>query len=124
MRISKLLVPVTFSMLFSSGVAVAADFDKGINAYNSGDFKTALAEWMPLAEQGDAESQYLIGGIYDYGYGVSVNYKTVTSLTVNSVTNNPWNPSLFLTILRQNMAVAMLAGNWHEEKPRLGNAAV
>ena len=33
------------------------DFNKGLrglNAYNNGDFVTALKEWKPLAEEGDA----------------------------------------------------------------------
>ena len=57
------------------GVAVAADFDKGMNAYDSGDFKAALAEWVPLAEQGDADAQSLLGDMYIDGEGVLKNYK-------------------------------------------------
>lgn len=34
----------------SSGVANAADFSKGIQAAQAGDFKAALAELTPLAE--------------------------------------------------------------------------
>jgi TPR repeat protein len=56
-------------------VAVAADFDKGINAYDSGDYKTALAEWTPLAEQGDARAQFRIGDMYSNGEGVPFNHK-------------------------------------------------
>jgi|GEM_PF-2226666 len=64
MRINKLLVTLglVFSMLLSSGVVVAADFDKGLKAYKSGDYKAALAEWTPLAEQGDTSAQYNLGG--------------------------------------------------------------
>ncbi len=31
-----------------------AGFDEGWAAYNRGDYATALREWRPLAEQGDA----------------------------------------------------------------------
>ena len=31
-------------------MASAADFDKGNDAYESGDYKTALADWTQLAE--------------------------------------------------------------------------
>ena len=41
-------------LIFSCVTAWAADFDKGLAAYQAGDFATALAEWRPLAEQGDA----------------------------------------------------------------------
>ena len=54
MSISKKIIGLTLSMLLGSGVAVSADFGKGVEAYNSGDFKTALAEWKPLAAQGNA----------------------------------------------------------------------
>ena len=66
---------LAFSMLLSSGVAVAADFNKGLKAYDSGDFKAALAEWVPLAEQGDAEAQYSLGIMHDVGEGVLIDYK-------------------------------------------------
>ena len=75
MRINKLLVNLAFSMLFSSGVTIAADYDKGMHAYNSGDFKTALAEWTPIAEQGDARAQATLGIMYGNGDGVPQNDK-------------------------------------------------
>ena len=31
-----------------------AGFRRGLTAYDKGDYKTALREWKPLAEQGDA----------------------------------------------------------------------
>ena len=78
MRINKLLATLglVLSMLLGSGVAVAADFDKGLMAYKAGDYKSALAEWTPLAEQGDAKAQYDLGWMYDRGEGVLKNYKT------------------------------------------------
>ena len=30
-----------------------ADYQAGMDAYNGGDYATALREWRPLAEQGD-----------------------------------------------------------------------
>jgi len=52
MNFKKIIIGLTLSILLGSGVAVAADYDKGLLAYNSGDFKTALAEFNVLAEQG------------------------------------------------------------------------
>ena len=40
-------------------MSASADFQKGLTAYNSGDYATALREWTPLAEQGDA-MEYLV----------------------------------------------------------------
>ena len=76
MDIRKIITGLTLSLLLGSGVAVAADFDKGINAYDSGDYKTALAEWTPLAEQGGSDAQYNLGVMYDFGDGVPENDKT------------------------------------------------
>jgi uncharacterized protein len=44
-----------------SGTAQAQDYDKGVAAYNAGDYATARQEWRPLAEQGDAEAQFSLG---------------------------------------------------------------
>ena len=41
-----------------------------MSAYNSGDFATALREWTPLAEQGNASAQYNLGFVYYNGEGV------------------------------------------------------
>jgi TPR repeat protein len=76
MSIKKIVTGLTLSLLLASGVANAADFDKGFDAYGSGDFKTALIEWTPLAEQGHAKAQYWLGIMYDVGEGVPENDKT------------------------------------------------
>ncbi len=39
-------------------------------AFDRGDYATALREWRPLAEQGDATAQYNLGAMYDKGQGV------------------------------------------------------
>ena len=61
MSIKKIITGLTLSMLLASGVAIAADFNKGLDAFNAGNFKTALAEWTPLAEQGDVYTQNFLG---------------------------------------------------------------
>ena len=48
----------------------AQDFQKGLEAAQSGDFETALKEWKPLAEGGDSVAQYNLGVMYDEGEGV------------------------------------------------------
>ena len=47
-----------------------ADYKAGEDAYNRVDFATALREWRPLAEQGDALAQYNLGVLYRKGRGV------------------------------------------------------
>ncbi len=43
-------------------------------AYQRGDYATALREWHPLAEQGGANAQLLLGSMYDNGLGVPQDY--------------------------------------------------
>ncbi len=50
--------------------AWAGDVQAGVEAYNRGDYATALKEWRPLAEQGDALAQYNLGVMYFMGRGV------------------------------------------------------
>lgn len=51
-------------------LVVVADFNAGLDAYDRGDFATALKEWRPLAEDGDASAQFYRGLMYHYGEGV------------------------------------------------------
>jgi hypothetical protein len=51
-----LILPVLLLTLLVGTPAFSADWKKGWTAYESGDFATALREWTPLAEQGDAEA--------------------------------------------------------------------
>jgi TPR repeat protein len=44
-----------------------ADYEAGWDAYNRGDYGTAFRGWLPLAEQGDANAQLLLGILYDKG---------------------------------------------------------
>lgn len=52
--------------------ATAADFDKGMTAYRSGDYQAALAEWRLLAESGHATAQYNLGLMYEQEEGVAL----------------------------------------------------
>jgi uncharacterized protein len=49
-----LILPVLLLTLLVGTPAFSADFQKGVTAYKSGDYATALREWTPLAEQGNA----------------------------------------------------------------------
>jgi TPR repeat protein len=61
-------------VLLSVGMAISlyafAGFDEGSRAYQAGDFKTALREWQPLAEEGNAAAQNRLGLMYQYGKGL------------------------------------------------------
>ena len=62
------------ALLISLAVPVwSQDYDKGLEAFQAGDFDTALNEWRQLAEQGHARAQYELGNMYEYGRGVGQN---------------------------------------------------
>jgi len=63
-------------LLGSAGMSWSADYQKGLTAYESGDYATALREWTPLAKQGGAIAQTLLGTMYDEGQGVPQDNKT------------------------------------------------
>jgi TPR repeat protein len=66
---------LTVALLFGcTGVCKSADFQKGLTAYQSGDYATALREWTPLAKQGIAGAQYNLGVMYGDGTGVPQDY--------------------------------------------------
>ncbi len=47
-----------------------ADFQAGLDAYERGDYDTAVKELWPLAEQGHPKAQYNLGVMYQLGLGV------------------------------------------------------
>lgn len=57
-------------LILLASLAWGGDSEKGLYAYNSADYETALAEWQPLAEAGDADSQFGLGQMYGNGFGV------------------------------------------------------
>lgn len=55
------------------GTAVRADVQAGVNAWSSGDYAAAVAEWRKPAIDGDADAQFNMGQAYKLGRGVDVN---------------------------------------------------
>lgn len=68
-----LVLPVLFTLL--CGTPAFAGLQEGLDAAQKGDFTTALKEWKPLAEQGNAIAQYNIGIMYLDGTGVTEDYQ-------------------------------------------------
>ena len=63
-------------LLGSAGLSWGANYRKGLDAYSKSDYTTALREIKPLAEQGNADAQSLLGIMYEFGQGVPENIKT------------------------------------------------
>ena len=71
-RITFVLATMLSFMVFMP--VVAQDLQKGMDAANSGNYATAFKELHPLAEQGLAEAQFILGGMYLNGRGVPQDY--------------------------------------------------
>jgi len=59
--------------LAAIGIAGAGPFEDGVEAYDRGDYATALWLFLPLANQGNADAQNYLGFMYANGRGVSPN---------------------------------------------------
>jgi TPR repeat protein len=68
--ITRTIVIVLTIITLGSGSPVWADYQAGVDAYTNRDFKVALEEWLPLAEEGDAIAQNSVAALYDHGLGV------------------------------------------------------
>jgi len=66
---------IALALWAGSVMVVLADFQAGVEAYESGDYGAAFREFRLSAEQGLAEAQLNLGVMYDYGRGVAQDYK-------------------------------------------------
>ena len=74
------------------GTSWGAGCEKGIPASIGRAPLTAMLEWQPLAEQGNANAQYKLGTIYDYGvlrnYKISMKWYTLAADQGNADAQN------------------------------------
>jgi cell division septation protein DedD len=67
---SHLMAAAAAAALALAAGAAQADVKTGVDAWQRGDFAAAVAEWRPLADQGDSDAQYNLGQAYKMGRGV------------------------------------------------------
>ena len=80
MKIIRIYVVIWACLSLSVGPALAsgpalADFAAGLQAFDGGDYGAALEHWQPLAQDGFADAQTAIAGMYLAGAGVSQDFK-------------------------------------------------
>ena len=76
MCLPRTLTPIVFTLILLVWPAlVQADFQAGKDAYDQGNYATALKEMRPLAEQGHADAQFNLGVMYSNGQGVPQDYR-------------------------------------------------
>lgn len=69
------LIGMASAIVVLASVPALADVKKGFDAWERGDYPSAIREWRPLAIAGDAEAQYNMGQAYKLGRGVPVDLK-------------------------------------------------
>ncbi|MES2096215.1 MAG: SPOR domain-containing protein [Pseudomonadota bacterium] len=67
-----LIGAVALSLAIAAGVPALADTKAGVDAWNRGDYITAVAEWRKAAIAGDADAQFNMGQAYKLGRGVPI----------------------------------------------------
>lgn len=66
----RVIAGVAVAVMLASA-AMAGPWEDGVDAYNRGDYATALRLWRPLAEQGDARAENNLGVLYEKRWGVT-----------------------------------------------------
>ena len=64
------LARCAFTILICGSLSAGADLESAKRAYEQKDYATAFKEIAPLAEQGNAEAQFILGKMYWKGQGV------------------------------------------------------
>ncbi len=70
----RLLTAAVALLIVVTACQACPDFKAGVEAYQRGDYATALTEFRPLAQQGDASAQNNLGLMYSKGRGVAQDY--------------------------------------------------
>jgi TPR repeat protein len=77
--IFKTAVAILILVCASFDPAVAGPFEDGSNAWDRGDFASAMRLLRPLADRGDPRAQNRVGVMYQRGWGVPLDYADAVS---------------------------------------------
>lgn len=93
-------------------------------AYDRADYRSALAVWLPAAEQGEAEAQVLVGEIYERGAGGESNYAAAADWYRRAAEQGNTRAQFNLgSLYEQGLGVAadkLEALNWYRQASGLG----
>src|SRR6266849_3269112 len=67
--VAALVLTVGFARSVATG-----PLEDALDAAERSDYATAIRLWRPLADKGEVEAQYNLGGMYDNGWGVRQNH--------------------------------------------------
>lgn len=104
-----------------------AGFKDGVSAYEQGNYKAAIKEFVALAQKGDAKALFNIGLMVELGHGVPANPKLALKWYQRAYErknkNAPFNMALIYyngTAGKQDFTLAL---EWYKKAAALGNAA-
>lgn len=66
---------VLFFLFLQAQLALATDFNRGLEHMENGDYAMAFCLWQPLARSGHPDAQYHLGWLYANGNGLNVDVK-------------------------------------------------
>ena len=76
-----IIILISILLLWTSpSIALVAEYQEAIDAYNREDYKTSYRLIRPLAKKGFTKAQYNLGVLYLKGKGVKVNLKKAMKL--------------------------------------------
>lgn len=107
----RLIVAITLLLFTLQPAPALADFAAGLRAYDSGDWATALKEWLPLATAGDPYAQRNIGHLYRLGQGVQQDFREAAHWYRRAAEQGH-------VRAQGNLANMLLRGQGDEENPR------
>jgi TPR repeat protein len=95
-----LILAVMFASILGS--PALAGFEEGVAAYQANNIPLAVKEFRAAAEQGDANSQFNLGLMYEKGIGVSVDEKQAIAWYRKSAEQGNSNAQFNLAVLYEN----------------------
>lgn len=75
-RLTAIAQASSVALALGPSIGTAQDFNIGMDAAQKGDFVTAMQQWQPLLEAGDAKAQVNVGLMYEHAHGVPQDHVT------------------------------------------------
>lgn len=125
--IRRAALAVCLAALSLNAAAQSESYESGADAFAAGDYDTALEQWRPLAEEGNAAAQYNVGLMYANGFGVTRNAGTARDWYRKSAEQGYARAQHNLGVLLQNGELGepdyTAAARWYREAAGQGEAA-
>lgn len=122
---SVLLLLAGISLMLAGNFSYAENFENGFEAYERGDFSTAMRIFRLFAEQGDQEAQHNLGSMYLWGQGIAQDYKeAIRWKRMSAAQGNQFSQFDLGTMYRRGQGVPQdykEAVKWYRKSAEQGN---